>query len=186
MVNNRHEAPGSLELVRRFLNTWAISSQTHAPEDRLPALASDAAAWRAAFDAPPPRAAAEHADLLALRSGLRQMLAPAPPDAEVLNGWLDRVNVRPRARAGSVVHEPVQPGLAGLILASVIDALAAGEWTRLKACHDCQWVFYDHTRNASRRWCGMNAEGPEGRACGSIAKVRRYRERQSTAHARRH
>jgi hypothetical protein len=26
--------------------------------------------------------------------------------------------------------------------------------------------------------CGMKAEGPEGRACGSIAKVRRYRQRQ--------
>jgi predicted RNA-binding Zn ribbon-like protein len=40
-------------------------------------------------------------------------------------------------------------------------------------------VFYDHTRNASKRWCLMNAGGPNGRACGTIAKVRRYRQAHS-------
>jgi predicted RNA-binding Zn ribbon-like protein len=102
------------------------------------------------------------------------MLAPAPVDASLINGWLDKIGIR----AGAVVHEPEQRRLAGLVLAAVIDAIAAGQWERLKTCHDCQWVFYDQTRNSSRRWCGMNAEGPEGRACGSIAKVRRYRQRQ--------
>jgi len=178
MVNNRHAAPGGLELVRRFLNTWVIANQTHQPEDRLPALAGNARSWSAAFGAPRPRTAAERAELLQLRADLRRMLAPAAVDASLINGWLDRIGVRPAVRADSVVHEPEQRRLAGLILAAVIDALAAGRWDRLKACHDCQWVFYDQTRNSSRRWCGMNAEGPEGRACGSIAKVRRYRQRQ--------
>ena len=178
MVNNRHAAPGSLELVRRFLNTWVIANQTHQPEDRLPALAGDARAWSATFDAPRPRTVAERAELLQLRADLRRMLAPAPVSADCVNGWLDTIGIRPSVRAGAVMHEPEQRRLAGLVLAAVIDALAAGRWERLKACHDCQWVFYDQTRNSSRRWCGMNAEGPEGRACGSIAKVRRYRQRQ--------
>lgn len=183
MVNDRHAAPGSLELVRRFLNTWVIANQTHQPEDRLPGLAADARAWAAAFDAPRPRTAAERAELLRLRADLRHMLAPAPVDATLINSWLDRIDIRPAVRDGSVAHEPRPRRLAGLILAAVVDALAAGQWERLKTCQDCQWVFYDQTRNASRRWCGMNAEGPEGRACGSIAKVRRYRQRQSAARA---
>jgi predicted RNA-binding Zn ribbon-like protein len=181
MVNNRDMAPGGLELARHFLNTWIIANQTRLPEDRLPTMIKDAQAWRRAFGVPCPRTEAEREVLFRLRTDLRQMLAPARLDTEVLNGWIDRVPVKPKANADGVVHEPAGRSLAGLILASVIDALAAGQWARLKACHDCQWVFYDWTRNSSRRWCGMNAEGPEGRACGSIAKVRRYRQRQRTA-----
>ena len=37
---------------------------------------------------------------------------------------------------------------------------------------------WDRTRNASKVWCGMYA-GADGRACGSIAKVRRYRARRA-------
>ncbi|WP_280250724.1 CGNR zinc finger domain-containing protein [Nocardia abscessus] len=43
---------------------------------------------------------------------------------------------------------------------------------------DCRNVFYDHSRNRSRTWCSMYAETPDGRACGSISKVRAYRKRQ--------
>ena len=73
-----------------------------------------------------------------------------------------------------------QGGPAGDLLAAVVRAIGSGTWQRLKACPDCRWVFYDSTRNASKRWCLMYAGG-EGRACGTIAKVRRYRARQATA-----
>ena len=43
---------------------------------------------------------------------------------------------------------------------------------RLKACPDCRWVFYDNSRNGSKRWCGMYAGEEGGRACGTIAKVK--------------
>ena len=39
-------------------------------------------------------------------------------------------------------------------------------------------IVWDRTRNASKIWCGMYA-GADGRACGSIAKVRRYRARRA-------
>ena len=66
-----------------------------------------------------------------------------------------------------------------VVLAAVLTAIAEGTWTRLKACPDCRWVFYDHTRNGSKRWCLMTAGGSSGRSCGSIAKVRAYRARAS-------
>ena len=72
-------------------------------------------------------------------------------------------------------------GPAGDFLAAVLAAVGAGTWKRLKACPDCHWVFYDNTRNGSKRWCLMYAGGPDGRACGTIAKVRRYRTRQAAA-----
>jgi CGNR zinc finger len=39
-------------------------------------------------------------------------------------------------------------------------------------------VLYANTRNGSKSWCLRCAGRPEGKACGTIAKVRRYRERQ--------
>ena len=45
-------------------------------------------------------------------------------------------------------------------------------WARLKACpaEDCQWAFYDHSRNRSGTWCEIGK-------CGNRAKARRFRER---------
>jgi len=68
--------------------------------------------------------------------------------------------------------------MIGRILVAVVAAIAAGTWPRLKVCPDCRWAFFDHTRNASKRWCLMTAGGSDGRSCGSIAKVRRYRQRR--------
>ncbi|MFF3495276.1 CGNR zinc finger domain-containing protein [Streptomyces sp. NPDC002795] len=50
-----------------------------------------------------------------------------------------------------------------------------GEAARLKRCseHACAWVFWDTSKNRSRRWCSM-------RVCGNRAKARRYAARQST------
>jgi predicted RNA-binding Zn ribbon-like protein len=49
-------------------------------------------------------------------------------------------------------------------------------WPRLKACteDDCQWAFYDTTRNRSRTWCSMDV-------CGNREKTKRYRQRKSAS-----
>lgn len=54
-----------------------------------------------------------------------------------------------------------------------LDLLLQGEPARLKRCagHDCGWLFYDRSKNASRRWCLMAD-------CGTTDKVRRFRQRQ--------
>jgi predicted RNA-binding Zn ribbon-like protein len=54
-----------------------------------------------------------------------------------------------------------------------LDLLLLGEPARLKRCagHDCAWLFYDRSKNASRRWCLMSD-------CGTNDKVRRFRQRQ--------
>ncbi|MEU2041865.1 CGNR zinc finger domain-containing protein [Nocardia niwae] len=67
---------------------------------------------------------------------------------------------------------------AAAIMTTVAAALAGQQWARSKSCPDCRNVFYDHSRNRSRTWCSVYAETPDGRACGSISKVRAYRKRQ--------
>jgi predicted RNA-binding Zn ribbon-like protein len=98
--------------------------------------------------------AADAALMRSLRDDLRAAVETGRADG--LNSWIDR-------------------------LAVVLEAISAGTWKRVKACPDCRWVFYDSTRNGSKRWCLMYAGGPGGRACGTIAKVRRYRDRQGGA-----
>jgi predicted RNA-binding Zn ribbon-like protein len=71
---------------------------------------------------------------------------------------------------------PRDPGLAamlGEIASGFGETLAGGEPGRIKICdnRDCRWVFYDRSKNRSRRWC----EGNTG--CGNLMKVRRFRAR---------
>jgi predicted RNA-binding Zn ribbon-like protein len=185
MVNREHrwEAPGTLELVRAFLNTGPPS----AGQDRLRKLAGDPARWAGTFPSVPRPARGQLARLVELRDGLRRLLAasPAEVDAAWLSGWFERTGLcaRVSAQGGALaVRLACRPrsGLAGSVIEAVAAALADGTWSRLRQCPDCQLVFWDRTRNASKIWCGMYA-GTDGRACGSIAKVRRYRARRAAS-----
>jgi len=160
-------APRELESVRTLLNTWLIPNDSRRPTDVFAGLAAERSWSRG------------QASLIRrLRDDLRASVESG--DSDRLNRWLGELRIRLALREGRVtfLHES---GAAGDLLIVVLAAIQAGTWLRLKACPDCRWVFYDNTRNASKRWCLMNAGGPDGRACGTIAKVRRYRERWATS-----
>ncbi|WP_394427819.1 CGNR zinc finger domain-containing protein [Streptomyces sp. SGAir0957] len=79
-------------------------------------------------------------------------------------------------RAGVLAPAPhlTAPRKALAALAIAWSELAVtGEAARLKRCseHACAWVFWDTSKNRSRRWCSM-------RVCGNRAKARRYAARQ--------
>ena len=57
------------------------------------------------------------------------------------------------------------------IVAVVLAAMLDGTWTRLKACPNCHWCFYDYSPNRSATWCSMQL-------CGNRTKTRRYRRRE--------
>jgi predicted RNA-binding Zn ribbon-like protein len=52
------------------------------------------------------------------------------------------------------------------------DLLISDELKIVRFCEapDCQWLFLDHSRNRSRRWCDMAS-------CGNRAKARRHYQR---------
>ncbi|WP_063745983.1 CGNR zinc finger domain-containing protein [Kribbella catacumbae] len=70
-------------------------------------------------------------------------------------------------------REPVDNALATL-LGVVAEAVAAGTWSRLKACREpsCRWAFYDYSRNRRRTWCSMDL-------CGNRAKARASHHRKT-------
>ena len=60
-------------------------------------------------------------------------------------------------------------GILWPIAHSAIELLTSGDPSRIKVCANpdgCGWLFYDGSKNGSRRWCSM-----EG--CGSQVKMRR-------------
>jgi hypothetical protein len=180
-------APGELELVRRFLNTWRIPAEeidagTREPADELPWLLRDHRALEERFPGWPSGPGDDEELLARLRDDLREALGAREGWTGLLNGWLGEYPlvacvVEEEGRP-SVRYEPaLEAGLAGRVLAAVARSVEDGTFTRLKSCPDCQWVFYDKSRSRTRVWCGMYA-GDGGRACGTISKVRRYRQRR--------
>jgi predicted RNA-binding Zn ribbon-like protein len=73
-----------------------------------------------------------------------------------------------------------ESGLDGIlwpILRSAARLLTDGDHSRLGQCADdrgCGYLFYDTSRNRSRRWCDMNS-------CGNRAKSQRHYARHRTA-----
>jgi len=62
--------------------------------------------------------------------------------------------------------------LLGPIVLSALTTLTQGELARLRRCQNekCGWVFFDTTKNRSRRWCEMEI-------CGNRAKQKRFAAR---------
>jgi predicted RNA-binding Zn ribbon-like protein len=130
-----------------------------------------------------PMDAADLARARAAREALRELaLANAGEAADVAAAGrtLDRQASRSRLVVRFSPDASVEAaadgvdGALGRLLAAAATAMADGSWRRLKACHaeTCRWVFYDRSRNASRRWCSMGI-------CGNRSKARSYRARSA-------
>jgi hypothetical protein len=174
------DAPGELEVVRTFLNTWAIpNDERREPLDDLWRLHADPAAWEQALPGVRRPGRAALPQLRHLRTALRGALGQGHPIG--LSPWLSALPLRPRldpdesSRPVSLV--PQRVSAAGQLLSFAVNAVADGDWHRLRACPDCRYVFFDSSRNGSRTWCRMTREDEHGRSCGSLAKARAKRAR---------
>ncbi len=169
-------APGELEDVRAFLNTLRRPHDTREVTDDL--VAWEPAEWQTRMPHLPAPGVEDMAAVRSLRDALRGQLGVAVP--EVLNSWFHDHPVVASVgdHTAPLMLRPTRPDTVGVLLTLVADALRQHQWSRLKACPDCIHVFYDHSRNRSRTWCSMYAGDDDGRACGSIAKVRSYRDRR--------
>lgn len=183
--NAANPVPEELELIGSFVNTLHKSIDAGTPDEE--GLSSPAAlrSWMREHNVAP-GGDPDSKDLSAaieFREALRALLwanngARLDPEAlralrEAAQEGLLRVEIDPRGRA---MARPAQAGVGALfarLLAAVADSQAAGTWERIKACaaEDCQWAFYDHSRNRSRAWCTMDV-------CGNRAKTRTYRARR--------
>src|SRR4051794_36188156 len=180
MADLTNVAPGELELVRTFINSWN-------PEVGVEALTGPAAArrWLTEKKLLPTNSTVgerELSDLIEVREALRALAyanngGPTDPHArETLNRFARQAPVT--ISIGADLEPKLSPagsgvnGLIGRLLSLVGESMATGSWARFKACaaEDCHWAFYDHSRNRSGTWCEMST-------CGNRAKARSYRDR---------
>ena len=171
-------APGALELVRRFENTLDLPDGP----DRLGTVEA-AAAWCLSHGLPPVRDLTELERLRGFRGAVRGVLFANNDGEEPAIAWEGlRPFVDPAQLALGVDSvrglelrpaRPEQEGAIAALLAIVYEALLDRTWSRLRACrkHSCRFAYYDHSKNGSRAWCSMAT-------CGNQAKAQRRRERE--------
>jgi predicted RNA-binding Zn ribbon-like protein len=181
------DAPASAQLIEAFANTVDVELGT----DELD-TASRLSTWlvdHGLLDRGRRIGAEDHALCLRLRTGIREELGVNvgdTADATLLAGADEAlrelpvlVTVRGGTRGGVLSPAPdltpVRKALANLAIAWS-ELLVTGEAARLKRCaeHGCAWVFWDVSKNRSRRWCSM-------RVCGNRAKARRHSAKQAAA-----
>ncbi len=171
--------PPALSLVESFLNSVDVESG----QDDLEAMPRFQRWLRDHGRAAAADTAAETDLRLAreLRDELRAELCAHHDGGPRDRSRLDRLaaGVRLTVRFdtdGSARLSPADGGVAGVlgeVLAAIARATHEGTWARLKICSadSCRYVYYDRSKNASRRWCSMEV-------CGNRQKTRAYRSRQ--------
>ncbi len=178
-------APGDLETVRTFVNTYDLFDHDDV------ATPSALAAWlieRGLLPAGTTLSEDDVARAQTVREAIRD-LTEANGGCEPSRAELALPVVREAATraplcltfrdASAAGLEPLDKGIDGALgrlLAIVHRAMDSGDWQRLKPCKDptCRWLYYDHSKNRSAAWCDMAS-------CGNRAKARRRRMNRASA-----
>ena len=176
-LSESDEAPGRLDLLRRFVNTLELP-------DGPDALATPegASEWCRSEGLPTVANQGDCDRLHAFREALRDALYANNGEFDPAQAWKE---LEPFAHGTSVtiviegnvpVLRAAGSGAAATIaalLTVVYDAVSEGTWQRLRACRKstCRFAYYDRSKNASRAWCSMTT-------CGNREKAQRRRQRE--------
>ncbi|OFW59287.1 MAG: hypothetical protein A2133_05035 [Actinobacteria bacterium RBG_16_64_13] len=150
--------------------------------------ASQAAGLAARARARPEGAAKALQRIIALREAVYRIFSavahdrePDPGDIQALHAELGvaLVHLRLIAREDQPfawAWAGIEDDLASLlwpVARATAALLTSPQLSRVRECagDPCDWLFLDHSKNGSRRWCDMSE-------CGNRAKARRYRERR--------
>ena len=180
----RPKAPGRLELLQRFINSY--NHDLPRVWDRI-GTPRRAEAWlreKRLVGSGDQVSDVDSARLRELREAMRALAvvnqtgqSPAPA-IDVLR------RVAPGAQlivaiddTGRTALEPARRGVDGAVatlLGILHEAQLTGHWSRLKGCRQCGYAFFDRSKNRSATWCAMSI-------CGNRTKNRAYYRRRRTA-----
>jgi predicted RNA-binding Zn ribbon-like protein len=180
----RPKAPGRLELLQRFINSY--NHDFPLEWDRI-GTPKRAEAWLREKRLVEPGEQISDVDVARLRELREAMRALAivnqtgqSPAAAA--GVLRRVAAGPQLivaidDTGRTALEPARRGVDGAVatlLGILHEAQLTGHWSRLKGCRQCGYAFFDRSKNRSATWCAMSI-------CGNRTKNRAYYRRRRTA-----
>jgi predicted RNA-binding Zn ribbon-like protein len=167
-----------MDIIRDFVNTFDLETGVDAigTPDALASWLSD----NGLVDDLVEPTKAEHADALAVREAIRELLLDhnsCECDTAAASATLEEAGRKAKLAVRFIDGRPTLApecedtrGAVGRIVAAVAEAATTAEWQRLKACRDdhCRVAFYDQSRNRSRAWCSMEV-------CGNREKARTFR-----------
>jgi predicted RNA-binding Zn ribbon-like protein len=177
----RQKAPGRLELLQRFVNTH--NHDFPADWDRI-GTGAKAQAWlrrKRLVEAGERVSDAGAAHLRELREAIRALVIanhagePDTAASHIIGALARTAGLRVGVdETGRTALEPQRGGVDGAVatlLAILHEAQLSGEWARMKACRQCEYVFFDRSKNRSAAWCAMSI-------CGNRTKNRAYYRRR--------
>jgi len=189
----REPAPGQLVVLQGFLNShfdlveeWGVDLLS------TPVRASDWFVRRGLMSEQRRLNESDVERAVSVREGLRELASTNRdrgyrPDAATLielGQAAGRVPLRLALAGQQLVLSPqgetALDRALGVVLVIAAQAMIDGHWRRLKTCpgDDCGWVFYDHSRNNSGRWCSMAI-------CGGRTKTRTHYHKHRRVQAQR-
>lgn len=151
-----------------YLNQWQLKAQVPADEETVGAMRQ----FRSRLHEMSVRCAAGREvtaeDVGELNCILEQ--GPVKRKAKLEGGKLE-IGLNP-------VREDWQQVMAE-VAASFLRSLIEGEGSRIRICDnpDCRWIFYDDTRNRTKKYC-------DDKMCGNLMKVRRFRAKKKQEQSR--
>jgi len=179
-VEKNQRAPGRLDLIRVFANTWDAETG----RDALAEL-DQAQAWLHTMELPSV-ARAGLPQLVAFRNAVRAVLEAHDGHGSEIVAWqalehsIGGIRLCVHVDGAEQLHLAPAPEASCTPVATLVglvyDAIREGTWSRLKICRasDCAVAFYDYSKNGSGTWCDMAV-------CGNREKARRRRRKLPAA-----
>jgi predicted RNA-binding Zn ribbon-like protein len=183
--SEKYSIPSELAALYDFVNSLDLrrfreQGVQHAPSDAL-ASRAEAQAWMRAHGLLMPAhllSKEEHRRALALRQALRAFLEATPAERSQNSAAGKGLETAAAAfpllltTENGLALSPKGANQLGRVLAELNCLAETAQLDRLKMCDspECQWVFFDRSKPANRRWCSSTR-------CGNRQKVRTYRER---------
>jgi predicted RNA-binding Zn ribbon-like protein len=180
----RPKAPGRLELLQRFVNTY--NHDLPREWDRI-GTAAKARQWlreKGLIASGDRVSGADAARLRELREAIRALAVAnqgEPPGAGALEVIRAAAAAAPLSveldDGGRTTLETATGGIDGAVatlLGILHEAQLTGHWLRMKGCRQCGYAFFDRSKNRSAAWCAMSI-------CGNRTKNRAYYRRRSSA-----
>ncbi|RRJ66515.1 zf-CGNR multi-domain protein [Paenibacillus oralis] len=173
-----------------FINSewhdWKGSGRSEDRLEKLPWQSRFLSDWQ--LRAPVPAAVGDITAMRQLRKGLHALAVKlaggeemAGEDWRLLNQYMEpgRVYREFAPGDGGTVKLEYRPVAAeweqvmAEVAASFGQTVLQGEAGRIRVCDnpDCRWIFYDDTRNRTKKYC-------DDKMCGNLMKVRRFRARK--------
>lgn len=147
------------EGLRRLCRKWGLPEQAKGIKARLPELRDELYI-----------AAREYSETGAISAeslaGLNALLSPVLFHKSLVPGGAG-------FSIGEVSQQDEDTLLPHRIVMSFAELASNYDVRRLKVCEnpDCGWIFYDESKNRTRRWCDNT--------CASLIKVRRFRQKHA-------